>query len=364
MVEYSLLDVPAVESPDDPQWGWVFAAMARLDEAVSNARFGNSDLVEPAQMRFAQFNNQQDDGKVLKLAIPGSGPDLRMAVGYAWADLPLSSNTGKAEFEVVVHPEWTEINVGHRLLVSMEEHLARLGRKELILFTGFGPADDQEPYETSPQGGQQPTSIWNAKLALSHGYELSLVEKMSVLDLPMDTAAYKAMMTDAVVRSAGYRVHSWTGDIPGEWAEKYARLRGKFGVLAPSGMLSWDEDVWDEARVQRHDQAIRDMGRVSFLSIAEEIVSGDLVGFTEISVPLAVPSPVGFQDITMVLPTHQGHRLGRLLKLFNLSRLQMERSDVKRIYTWNAAENAHMLGINIAMGFRPFGGSGNWVKRK
>ena len=362
MVEYSLLDVPPVESLDDSQWGWVFAAMRRLDETVSMARFGNTDLVDTQLSRFVDFHTQDDETKILKLATAGSGPDLHIIVGYAYAILPTVANTDKAEFEIVVHPDWTDVNVGHRLLTSMEEHLAKVGRTELILATGFGANDDRPPYENAPQGGRQPAHLWNAQLALSHGYALSQVERQSVLNLPMETDIYKAMMSDAVVRSAGYRVHSWIGDTPEIWINKYADLRGRFITLAPSGLAIWDEDPWDAARVVRRDLHRHDREFTAVTSVAEEIVSGNLVGFTEIDIPERVPSPAGFQNITMVLPHHHGHRLGRLLKLLNLSRLQMERTDIVRIYTWNAEENAHMLGINVAMGFHAFGGSGCFVK--
>ena len=37
-----------------------------------------------------------------------------------------------------------------------------------------------------------------------------------------------------------------------------------------------------------------------------------------------------------------------------------ERPAVRRVGTWIAEENSYMLAINVALGFRPAGGSGEW----
>lgn len=52
-----------------------------------------------------------------------------------------------------------------------------------------------------------------------------------------------------------------------------------------------------------------------------------------------------------------------LVKILNLRRLEGERPSVERILTFNAAENEHMLAINVALGFRPAGYSGEWQRR-
>jgi hypothetical protein len=52
-----------------------------------------------------------------------------------------------------------------------------------------------------------------------------------------------------------------------------------------------------------------------------------------------------------------------LVKAGLLLRLPELRPDARRVHTWNAEENAFMLGINVALGFRPVGVSGEWQKR-
>jgi len=52
-----------------------------------------------------------------------------------------------------------------------------------------------------------------------------------------------------------------------------------------------------------------------------------------------------------------------LLKTQQLSLLRDVRPDAVRIHTWNAEENAFMLAINVALGFRRAGVTGAWQKR-
>jgi hypothetical protein len=52
-----------------------------------------------------------------------------------------------------------------------------------------------------------------------------------------------------------------------------------------------------------------------------------------------------------------------LVKVGNIRRAQREWPQAERVITWNAAENGHMLSINIAIGFTPAGYDGQWQKK-
>ena len=95
---------------------------------------------------------------------------------------------------------------------------------------------------------------------------------------------------------------------------------------------------------------------------AEHIPTRTLAAFTGFA---AVPNTDEFvhQDDTLVIKEHRGKRLGMLVKTANLQRLAAERPSVRRVGTWNAEENSYMLSINVALGFRPAGGSGEWQLR-
>lgn len=51
-----------------------------------------------------------------------------------------------------------------------------------------------------------------------------------------------------------------------------------------------------------------------------------------------------------------------LVKILNIRRLLAGYPNVERVVTFNAAENDHMLAINVALGFRPAGYDGEWQK--
>ena len=56
-----------------------------------------------------------------------------------------------------------------------------------------------------------------------------------------------------------------------------------------------------------------------------------------------------WQDDTLVMPDHRGHRLGAALKAVNYADLP---GDVRVVHTWTAPSNAAMHHTNTALGFR------------
>ena len=89
--------------------------------------------------------------------------------------------------------------------------------------------------------------------------------------------------------------------------------------------------------------------------------SGELAAYSVLELAPGKPW-LADQDDTLVAASHRGHRLGMLVKIRNLRRLLAEYPAVERVITFNAAENDHMLAINIALGFRPAGWDGEWQR--
>jgi len=50
-------------------------------------------------------------------------------------------------------------------------------------------------------------------------------------------------------------------------------------------------------------------------------------------------------------------------KVENLRRVQAAEPDRTALYTWNAEVNRHMIAVNEALGFRPVGRLGEFVKQ-
>jgi hypothetical protein len=189
------------------------------------------------------------------------------------------------------------------------------------------------------------------------GFELAQIEKRSALDLPLDPGLASTLLASTVDFTSGYRTHTWLSVIPEEWVEPLAQLRRVFSTDAPSGEIDVEEEQWDAERVRRTLAEELDMGFEVLTTVAEHIETGELAGCTQLlwrgGDPLTRSAE---QWITIVTKAHRGHRLGMWMKLINLEAMMTHRPDMLRVTTSNAYENAHMLAINIDMGFQPSGG--------
>jgi len=355
------LDVPAVDSLDDPQWGWAYQACARLDRLNSEARYGNGDVAQAAQVFMAERRDDVDADPFLTIGLDGpvGQPGSIIALGSATHER--AANQDKAEIIVSVRPDLADSTVGDELLARLEDNARRAGRTTALLIAAFSPAEDHAPYLTTADGTTVPTGAWPVALALRHGYELGQAERRSRLDLPMDQSRHDELLVDAVAGSAAYRLQLWHGGIPAEWRQGYADLRASFMSEAPSGDIAWEDEVWDAERVARWQQTKLDAGNVPLIAAAEDPTTGRLVGVSGLTYR-DDGKPVAVQSVTLVLRAHRGHHLGQWLKLVTHDALLTEAPWAERIYTENAQENQHMLAINQAMGFQPYGGSGAMVK--
>lgn len=72
------------------------------------------------------------------------------------------------------------------------------------------------------------------------------------------------------------------------------------------------------------------------------------------------PAGLAFATRAGVARDHRGRGLAQWLKAATARRLLAEHPEVTTVQTWNAADNAPMLAINSAMGFRPVGRVRNW----
>jgi GNAT superfamily N-acetyltransferase len=192
---------------------------------------------------------------------------------------------------------------------------------------------------------------------------LEQAERYSLLRLPLDDGLLEAHQARAAARAGSdYSLVSWTDRAPDEWVDQVAVLENRMSTDAPMAGLEIEEVPWDAARVRVKEAEIADAGHDYLMVAAEHVPTGKLAAFTFVRCPVAHPRIV-FQEDTLVLREHRGRRLGMLVKTDLLRRLRDFRPDAKRIHTWNAEENAHMLDINVALGFRPTGVIGSWQKK-
>jgi RimJ/RimL family protein N-acetyltransferase len=161
--------------------------------------------------------------------------------------------------------------------------------------------------------------------------------------------------------SARYDVVTWRDRTPDALLEDRALLERRMTTDAPHGDLPVAEEDWDGERVREYEASHVARGR-TVLS-AGAVTDGRLVGFTDLQVPLAQPQRA-HQAGTLVLREHRGHRLGARMKVAVLRELAAAFPDVRRISTYNAEDNAPMVAVNEALGFRPAGQLSTWSTRR
>ena len=288
---------------------------------------------------------------------------------------------------VAVDPEHRRRGLGTALLDHVEAVARAAGRTDVISFvasgqgvasgqdatagsdatSGSGPAAGPGPatapadrLEASTGHGWVPRASSEVRFALSRGYALGQVERISRLPLPVDEEALAAIRSEALAAAGDeYRVHTWSGPTPRRWQSDVAAMATALSTDAPMGDVPEPEDVWTVERLVEAERRRATSGRASLTAAAEHVPTGRLVACSDLAVPDDASRPV-MQQMTLVRREHRGHRLGWLVKVANLDRLAVEKPGRPAVLTFNAEENRPMLAVNEAVGFVPIGVEGVW----
>lgn len=243
-------------------------------------------------------------------------------VGAAEAD----ADPGEpAEVEISVLPAERRQGVGTALAEGVRERLR--GAAEVV---------QAETYSEAGVG-----------FATALGLRTGLQEDRLLLDLPADLEPLRAQHGGA----PGVEVKSWTGACPDDVIEDWARLTTQMEEDVPMGELTRPATRSDVDAVRRNEQRMADQGWILVRSLAR--LGGVSVGYTEIFVNRHDPEIIT-QDDTLVDRDHRGHGVGRALKLANLENLMSleEAGQARWVQTYTALDNAPMLALNRAFGFR------------
>ena len=143
--------------------------------------------------------------------------------------------------------------------------------------------------------------------------------------------------------------------------EGFAWAKSRMSTDAPSAGMEFDEQTWDADRLALHDERAIAAGRTLRVVAAQHIASGRLVAFSELAIG-PDHTRATYQEDTLVLKEHRGHRLGLLVKCENLVAWREFAPASPRVITYNAEENRPMLDINEAIGFVPLAYEGAWKK--
>ncbi|KAA1422307.1 GNAT family N-acetyltransferase [Mumia zhuanghuii] len=248
-------------------------------------------------------------------------------------EVPLRDNTETAWIDVATAPEHRDA-VG-AFFEHLKQRVRGIGRGRLESVAKWAPGDEEGP---------------DAKILRVHGFRLGLIEAQRVLDLPPDREHLAGLAERAAPHHAAYALRTWRGPVPDEVLEDYAAMRAVMAVEAPSGDMGWEKEDFPPERVRTEEAELAAQQRTPWTTVAVA-PDGTLAGHSQIIVPATDPQNA-YQWDTLVLTDHRGHRLGLAMKARNLLAAADELGPRTLLHTWNAAENAPMVSVNEALGFR------------
>ncbi|AJT41754.1 GNAT family N-acetyltransferase [Psychromicrobium lacuslunae] len=334
-----------------------FLAAVEIHRQAELRRWGNDDLAYTPEEILAS----EQDRYERHIHLLAKKAD--QVVGHCHLILPVEDNQHLLWYSLAVGTQREGEGIGSALLAATEQLAADEGRTTLTFETSHPVASlAAERLKPISGVGELPADSREVRFAQRAGYLLEQVERFSRCELPIDPQLLVEQQGIAErVAGADYRVLYWRNHCPEEWLEDYAYLQSRMSTDAPRAGLAIEEEPWDGARVRQSEELALALGRTTLVAAAQHLPSGKLAGFTVIT-GLAHRQDMVFQDNTLVLREHRGHKLGLLVKVANLRSLAEQMPQVRRIYTWNAAENEYMLAVNIALGFEPAGYTGEWQK--
>ncbi len=335
-----------------------YVAAVDLENAVRRAAIGSDELSwEPDEQLPHLLDDVHSDHRLFGVREQGR------IVAVGWYETRREGDAATtAWLDVSVLPEARRRGHGTLLAEHLEQLACAEGRTQVIAYVRS--RGEGEPRLLPPTGaGSVPRENGEVRFLLARGWELGQVMRCSRLPLPPDEEALGTVRERA--RSAAgdaYRLHTWVGRSPERWVDDLAALETRMSTDAPAGGLDEPEDVWTAERWRDEEERSLSGPRTRFTAVVEHVASGRLVGFSQVEAPADRARPA-FQQDTLVLREHRGHRLGWLLKVATTDLLLAERPGHPAVFTFNAEENRPMLDVNEAVGFVPFEHEGAWSKK-
>lgn len=243
--------------------------------------------------------------------------------------------------EVTVDPEARRQGIGRQLLEVGIDRVRAEG-KSLVLTEShsspaalaLGAALDFECAQTALKRRQDLFALdWTA---LDHDYAL------------------------AVARAAEYELIRLEGSTPDEMLDGVVTMTAAIND-APIDALEVEDEVFSRERIRAFERGQQERGHRTYRVIARHRATGELAGHTMAAVQEDHPGFGGQYD-TSVVRAHRGHRLGLLLKIEMLRWLGDAEPQLRVLDTWNAATNAHMIGVNEQLGYIVVGEGLEWQK--
>lgn len=267
-------------------------------------------------------------------------------VGHAFIEMTELENRHIADVWGMVAPSHRHRGVGRALLDEVKAVAREHGRDTLMTEAHI------------PIGEDGVGSHDGRRFCEAAGFTAASGEGQHRLDLStVDDTRIEELRTEAWKKAAGYSLIQWCdgtgGDTPTDVLDGLAALLSNFFGDTPTGSLDVEELAYTPERLIADNTHAQAQNRFTINSAVRHDASGEVIGWTKAHVRPSAPH-YGMQGITMVAADHRGHRLGNVLKTENLRYLRHVAPEIAIIDTGNADDNAPMIAVNTAIGYRPF----------
>lgn len=346
---------PPADAFDEPALARI-ARYVEVSNAIARDYWGDASQDTTVDELVAALAHD-DDEIARRFLVVADGRDA----GRAIAAINREEGAAVGFVRVGVVPVERGRGIGRAMAERIEREAAALGATSLQAWIEHRAPAAGEASMTAATGHGRIAVDAGARLAISLGYALEQVDRISALELA-DGARLEALLADAHAHaSEHYAVRSWQGRTPAALTAGLAELHARMVTDAPSAGLDVDDERWDAARIERLEDEWTQAGQTILQAVAIHRATGAVVAYTTLLLP--APGRPALQEDTLVHGEHRGHRLGMLVKAENLLQLRRLHPGCSRVVTWNAEENRPMLRVNEALGFAPIGAEGGWQRR-
>ena len=201
----------------------------------------------------------------------------------------------------------------------------------------------------------------NRSFAAHHGYRVAEENVRRDLAWPRPEGELDRLWDEWMAFASDYEIIWWTDATPEELVDARAHLSAIMPAETPHGDIDVGAEHWNAERVRRHEATTDQMGRDLLVSAARHRASGELVGYSELTVSRDQPQ-TAYQWDTLVVRQHRGHRLGGLLKIATMRLLEAGQYPTEKVTTFNSILNTPMIAVNEALGARVAGAMVAWRK--